>query len=241
MFVNGIINFGYWKRASYPTISQEERFESEKELYREVAKILNITCEDAVLEIGCGLGIGAALIMKEFTPMKIKGIDISRERIEKAKEIHKELMDLKLLNFYLENAEKLICRNQSFDKAFSIEAIQHFKSSPNFIYEAFRVLKPNGRLLIASIFTSSKKASEKAEVLLPFKVGIIHWIPINELCSSIQSAGFKNVQVKSIGKNVWEPIGQWISQNNLLPPWNEWYNGYKKCLYDYYIVWADKN
>lgn len=241
MFVNGIINFGYWKRTMYSSISIAERFESEKELYREVAKILDIKHEDSLLEIGCGFGIGAALIMKEFTPAKIKGIDISRERIEKANEINKEFIDLKLINFNLEKAENLICENQSFDKLFSIEAIQHFESKQSFIDESFRVLKPNGRLIIASIFTSSKEASEEAEQLLPFKVGIVHWIPIDELCLSIQGAGFKNVRVKCIGKNVWEPIGLWISQNNLLPPWNEWYNGYKKCLYDYYIISADKN
>ena len=241
MFVKKIINFGYWKSAIYSSISIEERFESEKELYRVVAKTLNITCKDSILEVGCGFGVGTVLIMNEFRPLKIKGIDISNERIEEATDINKEFIASKLIEFHLERAENLICENQSFNKIFSIEAIQHFESSQTFIQESYRVLKSKGRLIIASIFTSSKKASEKAEELLPFKVGIVRWIPINDLCASIRSAGFKDVQVKNIGKNVWEPIGQWISQNDLHPPWNEWYNGYKKGLYDYYIISADKN
>lgn len=171
-------------------------------MYRVIGKILNIECEDSILEVGCGLGIGTALIMNEFEPLKIKGIDISRERIERAAEINKELIALKSIFFRLENAENLLCESQSFNKVFSVEAIQHFESNLAFIQESYRVLKSQGRLVIASIFTSSKEASQKAEELLPFKVGIVNWIPIDDLCASIRSVGFKDVQVKNIGKNV---------------------------------------
>lgn len=83
-------------------------------------------------------------------------------------------------------------------------------------------------------------ASTKTETSLLFKTGILHWIPIEDLRTFILEAGFENVQANSIGKNVWEPIGRWISQNNLSPHWNQWHKGYEEGLYDYYVINADK-
>jgi len=83
MFVGELINFGYWHGKIDGIISINERIESEKELYRYVAKKLAISRQDRILEIGCGLGFGTVLVFQEFKPAKIIGIDPSKSRVVK--------------------------------------------------------------------------------------------------------------------------------------------------------------
>jgi len=235
MFVGQLANFGFWEEAVDAAISYDERVESQKNLYRHVARKLTLSNEDTVLDVGCGLGGGTILIFDEFHPNKIFGIDSSKARIEEAAKTRQSSVQFLQMNA----AEMLNFANDSFDKAFSIEAVQHFERS-SFLKEAFRVLKPDGQLVVASIFTKSKEASKRANELLSFPGGISLWQPIDDFVESLRDAGFEAIVVDAISDKVWYAISKWIRQNKLLLPWSEWPTGYSEGLYDYYVISAKK-
>lgn len=246
LFAGGFINFGYWNSPlQNPQISSEERIESERNLYRHILKKLSITTKDKVLEVGCGQGEGTSLIFTEFQPREIHGIDFSPVQITRAKNRHQFLLKNSgnNLRFRIGNAIKIPYPQARFNKVISIEAAQHFSNLDKFCNEAFRVLKPNGQLVVATFFATSKNSSNLLPTIIQtIADGIDYAIPIYEFKKTLQNAGFEKIEIESIGKNVWQGFDQWISQGELKDSWNRnWYKAYKRGLVDYYIVSAQKS
>ena len=110
----------------------KERIRSEKDLQH-------------VLELGCGTG--------QFTEdlslisLNITATDFSEEMIAKAMELRKTLPNV---SFFKENAIQLSFEDESFDTVFMANLI-HVVADPNkVIAESRRVLKPGGKIIIAS-------------------------------------------------------------------------------------------
>lgn len=245
LFSGGFINFGYWEKIKKDQpISESQRTESEKNLYRHVAKKIGISKEDKVLEVACGLGLGSSLILSEFSPTEIKAIDISNTQIERAKTLNQKIIKKsKKLDFQIGKAEKIPFQDQSFEKVFSIEAVQHFSSVESFIKESYRILKPKGKIAVATFFATDKDAQKKASLLIKtVNDGIDHLIPISDVRKMLEDAGFKNIKIESIGKNVWQGFDKWVSQQSeFKDTWNRnWYTAYQDNLVDYYEITAEK-
>ena len=245
LFTGNFINFGFWKdsiKNSHITI--EQRLESEKNLYRYVLKSLNVSHTDKLLEVACGQGVGSALAFNELKPKEIHGIDFSKAQISRAKKINLNLIrnNPNRISFQHGAAEKIPFSSNEFDKIFSIEAAQHFEDLAKFSKESNRVLKKGGKIAIATFF-GTKDISNKAlsETIQTINIGIDKATPIHEIKKILEKNGFININVKSIGKNVWEGFDKWTSQGDLKDSWTRnWYKGYKNNLIDYYIVTAEK-
>lgn len=245
LFAGNFINFGFWE---YPIqgrrISTSQRIESGKNLYRFVAKNLGIEAKDKVLEVACGQGVGSVLVLNEFNTREIHGIDFSKAQILRAKQLNSEAIkdNGSKIFFQQGSAEKIPYDSDSFEKIFSIEAAQHFENLDLFSKEANRVLKPGGKLAIASFFgTSDKSHKPLSSMIQTIRDEIDKATPIQQLESTLKKNGFKNVRIKSIGENVWHGFDQWTSQTDLKDSWTRnWYTGYKKGLIDYYLITAEK-
>ncbi|NGX36716.1 MAG: 27-O-demethylrifamycin SV methyltransferase, partial [Candidatus Anoxychlamydiales bacterium] len=233
LFKGNYINFGYWKDELDETpISLEQRIESQKNLYHLVLNNLNISHNDNVLEVGCGLGVGTVLVSNDYKPKKIMAIDISKAQINRAKKINYKNIDNDKILFEVGNAENLSFQNSSFDIIFSIEAAQHFHSIDKFIDESYRVLNPSGKIAVASFFGTSKKSVSKlSNRIQTIKTGIDHVRPIDEIQRKFKKAGFVNIKISNIGKNVWSGFDRWAAQGELKNSWTRnWYYGYKHNL-----------
>ncbi len=102
--------------------------------------MLNISCEDIVLEIGCG---GGALLseIKRKGATAI-GVDLSISQVRHAKEQSK-------------NADVVVCdaaclpfRNNYFTQCFAIEVLEHVQNPSAVMNEIYRVLENNSELII---------------------------------------------------------------------------------------------
>lgn len=245
LFSGGFINFGYWEKIKKDQpISESERTESQKNLYRHLAKKIGISNKDQVLEVACGLGFGSSLILSEFSPKEIKAIDISKAQIERAKRLNqKPSNNGTKLDFQIGEAEKIPFEDQSFEKVFSIEAAQHFISVELFIKESYRVLKPKGKFAVTTFFGTSKDAEKKTSPLInTVNDGVDQLTPISDIKEMLENAGFQNIQIESIGKHVWQGFDKWISQQSeFKDTWRKnWYKAYQDNLLDYYEVTAEK-
>lgn len=242
LFEGGFINFGFWrKNIDKGFLSIKDRLESAQNLYRKVLDKVTISNADHVLEVACGAGSGSALLLKEFTPKEYKGLDASSAQIARAKKLN--ICSADRSSFHIGCAEMLPFANQSFDKIFSIEAAQHFKSLPTFIKEAYRTLKPTGTLVVSTFFAKLDQVPNEVIEMIPTirdKVDTLH--PISKMLKLLQEAGFEQITSESIGENVWHGFDTWIAQGEFKNSWDRnWYDGYKQGFFDYYIISAKKS
>lgn len=84
IFSGNYINFGYWQDFTPGLISVDERTESQANLYRTVLRRLEIAPTDVALEVGCGIAVGTVLVLQEFNPSTIYGLDLSQDQLDRA-------------------------------------------------------------------------------------------------------------------------------------------------------------
>ncbi len=93
-----------------------------------------------ILEVGCGRGKTTKLINAHFKNSQILAIDFDLTQVQKAKSRDNN----KNIEFRQMDATNLDFKNNSFDAAFSFNALHHIKNYPLALREIFRVLKKCG-------------------------------------------------------------------------------------------------
>lgn len=244
-FQGGYINFGYWKGIALDErqITVEKRIESSAGLYELVIDKLIIQPSDHVLEVGCGRGLGCAMVAKEYNPCQILGVDITFEQIARAKIIHEALLKSNpSLSFMVSAAESISLPNNSFDKVYSVETAQHFISMQAFAIEMFRLIKPQGALVLAAHFSTNQNAyAQMLQQELFVKESIDKLTPLPEVTSCLESAGFKNIHVDAIGKDVFPGYEKWLTQIDCPTPWSHnLYKSFVNGYLEYYIITATR-
>ena len=113
-----------------------------------VKKIKNSIVKGSVTDIGCGPGYLLQTLAKELPDIKLVGVDISKEMIERAK----ANFDLQGLGGRAEfkegSSEHLPFEDQSQDFIVSTGALHHFADPTLAFNEIYRVLKPGGQMLM---------------------------------------------------------------------------------------------
>lgn len=205
---------------------------------------LEIDSADALVEVGCGIGVGAALALREFNPSAVHGVDLSPEQIDRAQRINAELIAQRPDQLVLRQGSALALPypDGSFEKCYSVEAAQHFEDLRAFGTEAHRVLKPGGRLVVATFFMLRAAAAEGLPRLIEtIDNGIDVVFPIDSFRNDLISVGFGDVQVHSLGDHVWRGFDAWLAQTDFKDRWcRNWLTAYHQGLIDYYLVTADK-
>lgn len=150
---------------------------------------------ETVLDLGSGAGFDCFLAAKKVGKSgKVIGIDMTPEMIEKAKENAKR-GKYKNVEFRLGEIENLPVDNNSVDMIISNCVINLSPDKQMVFNEAFRVLKPGGRLMVSDIvlkkeFPDAIKNSVAAYI--GCLAGAVHK---SEYLEFIKRAGFKKTKV----------------------------------------------
>ena len=154
---------------------------------------------EVVLDLGSGGGIDAFLATKKVGPKgKVIGVDMTEEMVQLAKE-NAEKMKTENVEFRLGEIEKLPLEDDMIDVVISNCVINLSPDKDKVFGEAFRVLKPGGRMLISDIVTQGELPNEIRENLEMWAACVAGALDEKVYLQKIMNAGFEKVEV--IAKN----------------------------------------
>jgi tocopherol O-methyltransferase len=111
-----------------------------------VATKLGVAAGQAVCDIGCGYGGSAAYLAARYAA-DVTGLTISAAQLAQAKRRQAGAGSLTFLQAdWLDNALPA----GTFDRAYAIESSEHMPDKQKFFDEAYRTLKPGGRLAVCA-------------------------------------------------------------------------------------------
>lgn len=96
-----------------------------------------------VLDAGCGTGAVLSLLHEKYPNKHYTGIDLSDKMIEVAKR-----KNVKGVDFVLGDCEELPFEDNSFDAVLCSMSFHHYPNPERFFANVFRILRPNGRLIL---------------------------------------------------------------------------------------------
>jgi ubiquinone/menaquinone biosynthesis C-methylase UbiE len=112
---------------------------------RLVAESAELGPETAVLDVGCGVG-GPACHIARLTGARVRGLSPNEAQLEIARAAAEAQGVAGRVRFDQGEAGNLPYADASFDAVLFFESPCHFPDRPRFFAEAWRVLKPGGRL-----------------------------------------------------------------------------------------------
>jgi ubiquinone/menaquinone biosynthesis C-methylase UbiE len=95
------------------------------------------------LEIGCGRGAGACMLLKKFQPTAVHALDLDAEMINEAGQ-YVNATQKQQIKLYVADASCLPYQDASMDAVFGFGVLHHLPDWRGGIKEIARVLKPGG-------------------------------------------------------------------------------------------------
>ena len=150
---------------------------------------------EVVLDLGSGGGIDAFLAAEKVgSKGKVIGVDMTEEMVQLAKE-NGEKMKAENVEFRLGEIENLPLENEMVDVIISNCVINLSPNKDKVFREAFRVLKPGGRLLISDIVTQGELPSEIRGNLEMWAACVAGALDEKDYLKKIMNTGFEKVEV----------------------------------------------
>ena len=150
---------------------------------------------ETVLDLGSGAGFDSFLAANKVGGKgKVIGVDMTPEMIEKAKENARK-GSYGNVEFRLGEIEKLPILDNSIDAVISNCVINLSPDKGKTFQEAFRVLKPGGRLMISDIVLLKKLPKLIKESIEAYIGCLSGAVMKDEYLEKIKAAGFEDVRV----------------------------------------------
>lgn len=152
---------------------------------------------ETVLDLGSGGGIDVFLASKRVgSHGKVIGVDMTEEMVARAKASALK-HSYKNVEFHLGEIENLPVEDETVDVIISNCVINLSPDKLKVFQEAYRVLKPNGRLMVSDLVTEGELPEEIRKSFDAWAGCIAGALEKSEYLETIKRAGFKNVKIIS--------------------------------------------
>lgn len=246
------LNLGYWEQATtYDAACQA------------MAKLLGeASCmgpQDEVLDVGFGFADQDLFWIDTFSPKRISGLNIAPSQVDFARKRVAERHLEGRIDLRVGSAIQIPFEAEKFDKVVALETAFHFPTREHFFQEAYRVLRPKGRLAITDILflTKQRAPGSKKSMYGAMKTYLLRtlWqVPLENMYPSdvymekLLSAGFENIQIRSIREHVIKPFAVYANNRLKEPAVMERIHPLVRLMWravngpglDYILVTADK-
>ncbi|MDJ0940003.1 MAG: methyltransferase domain-containing protein [Woeseiaceae bacterium] len=218
------LNLGYWREA-------ETMDDASEALAMLVADAGGMTSGDIVLDCGFGFADQDLLWARERQPQQIIGLNITASQVERARQRVADAGLEDRIDLREGSATGMPVPDASVDLVVSLESAFHYQTREDFFAEAFRVLRPGGRLVTADILPmprSSRFVTRMRQRLSWYLVASRFNIPeanrylIQPYEMKLEAAGFDGVGVKSIRDDVYAPLHDFLAANPRLLERQHW-------------------
>lgn len=150
---------------------------------------------ETVLDLGAGAGFDCFLAANKVGKKgKVIGVDMTPEMVEKARE-NVEKGGYDNVEFRLGDIENLPVADNSVDAIISNCVINLAPDKRKVFVEAFRVLKPGGRLMISDIVLLNKLPEEIRNSIEAYVGCVAGAVLKDEYLKAIKEAGFQDVKI----------------------------------------------
>jgi len=143
---NGYLNFGLWENGT------ADYLEAARNLISRVGEMIDLNEDSELLDVGCGMGAQDRFFAHNFKVKSIEAVDLTPKHINVAKSKLKRHKHAHKINYSVGNACNLAFNKEAFTHIISIEAPVNFNTREHFFNEAFKFLKPDGRLGVADFY-----------------------------------------------------------------------------------------
>ncbi|MGA8849596.1 MAG: arsenite methyltransferase [Dehalococcoidia bacterium] len=159
--------------------------------------IADLKAGEVILDLGSGAGVDVFLAANKVGPTgKAIGVDMTEEMVDKAKDIAIE-HGYHNVEFRLGEIENLPVEDESVDAIISNCVINLSPDKSKVFQEAYRVLKPEGRLTVSDIVSEGALPDEIKDDPDAWAGCIAGALEQKEYLRKIKKAGFEDVQVLS--------------------------------------------
>ena len=202
-------NCGYWE-------GQSTYIQACERLTHKVGELAELDTADVALDVGFGFGEQDIYWVKNFAVKKIVGINITPFQVEAAQKRAAAADCGDRIDYQQGDAVQLPIEDASVDRVIALQSAFQFNTRDAFFKEAFRVLKPNGILVLADMIQTDGKTRS----LNPwswFTRRRVAWPHQNVYSATpyrqhLQSQGFSVQMIDSIRESVYTGMREYIGR-----------------------------
>jgi SAM-dependent methyltransferase len=209
------LNLGHWAA----THDIEEACPA---LARLVAQAAGMAPEDEVVDVGFGFADQDMLWMREIGPRRITGLNVTplHVRLGRARVRRAGLSDR--IDLREGSATAMPLPDACCDVVTAVECAFHFDTRADFLAEAFRVLRPGGRIALADIIPAAPEggalrrrwqAASWRALARALAIPAANALTRADYAAGIEAAGFAAVAVRPIGDTVFPGFHQALRED----------------------------
>ena len=145
------IHLGWYEEGQRkgPFYGGKDFIEAKYDFTEKMLQFSQIESPATVLDVGCGIGGSSRYIAKRYPEAQVTGITLSPEQQSRATALAAE-RGIPNAKFEVVDALNMKFPDDSFDLVWACESGEHMPDKEKYIQEMARVLKPGGRMVVAT-------------------------------------------------------------------------------------------
>ncbi|HVV85441.1 MAG TPA: arsenite methyltransferase [Kofleriaceae bacterium] len=164
---------------------------------------------ETVLDLGAGGGFDCLLAARRVGPGgRVIGVDMTPEMIARAR-ANARKVEASNVEFRLGEIEHLPVADATIDVILSNCVVNLSPDKPAVFAEAFRVLRPGGRLVISDVVATGPIPAELQDQAAALAGCVSGAAPVDDVRAMLAACGFVDVEVRIIERSA-EIVGSWL-------------------------------
>lgn len=173
---------------------------AQRRMTAECADTVGLRAGDLLLDAGCGVG-GTDLWLAQTYRVRVLGVNVQRMHIREALRNAASHPAARGVHFSLQDFTELALANDAVDVVWGLESVCHCADKAAFVREAYRVLRPGGRLMVADFFLEREELSPQDAAAM--RVWTDGWaLPnlasVDGFGATLAAQGFTNIASRDI-------------------------------------------